>query len=132
MGIRSSMQHIICNRNVITNFLHSCHAINPNNETCLVTCAVSLTCATWLMYIHAVFPLIYPSTRIQVYIHNIPRLESVTLPLICTCFVCTYICMHKCTCIWVLAETEDRRTGEGQMDQQEIVSRKDCQDTPRR
>ena len=26
------------------------HSINPNNEACLVTCAVSLTCATWLMY----------------------------------------------------------------------------------
>ena len=49
----SSIQHIIiilCNRNVFTNFLPCSHAINPNNETCLVTCAVSLTCATWLMY----------------------------------------------------------------------------------
>ena len=24
--------------------------INSNNETCLLTCAVSLSCATWLMY----------------------------------------------------------------------------------
>ena len=37
-------------KNVFTNFLPCSHAINPNNETCLVTCAVSLTCATWLMY----------------------------------------------------------------------------------
>ena len=44
------IQHIICNRNVFTIFLPCSHAINPNNETCLVTCAVSLTCATWLMY----------------------------------------------------------------------------------
>ena len=33
-----------------TYFLPCFHTINPNNETCLVTCAVSLTCATWLMY----------------------------------------------------------------------------------
>ena len=44
------IQHIICNRNVFTNFLPRSHAINPNDETCLVTCAVSLTCATWLKY----------------------------------------------------------------------------------
>ena len=43
----SPIQIIICNRNVITNFLPCSHAINPNNETCLVTCAVSLTLA-WL------------------------------------------------------------------------------------
>ena len=45
-------QHIICN--VFTNI--SCmpcsHTINPNNETCLVTCAVSLACATWLICMH--------------------------------------------------------------------------------
>ena len=35
---------------MFTNFLPRSHAINPNNETCLVTCAVSLTCAIWLMY----------------------------------------------------------------------------------
>ena len=46
----SSIQHILCNRNAFTNFLPCSHSINPNNETCLVTCAVSLTCATWLMY----------------------------------------------------------------------------------
>ena len=46
--VHSPMQHIICNSNVLTNFLPCSHAINPNNETCLVTCAVSLTCATWL------------------------------------------------------------------------------------
>ena len=47
----SSIQHNIkCNRNVFTNFLPCSHAINPNNEACLVTCAESLTCATWLMY----------------------------------------------------------------------------------
>ena len=38
-------------------------AINPTNETCLVTCAVSLTCATWLICTHS-FSLIHPSTRI--------------------------------------------------------------------
>ena len=36
--------------NVFTNFLPCSHAINPNNETRLVTCAVSLTCATWLFH----------------------------------------------------------------------------------
>ena len=51
----SPIQHIICNRNVFTNFLPCSHAINPNNETCLVTCAVSLTCATWLTYVCTVF-----------------------------------------------------------------------------
>ena len=47
------MQHIIRDRNVFTNFQPCSQAINPNNETCLVTCAVSLTCATWLMYAHS-------------------------------------------------------------------------------
>ena len=42
------MQHIICNRNVFTNFLPCSHAFFPNNETCLVTCTVLLSCATWL------------------------------------------------------------------------------------
>ena len=46
------LQHIInilriCNRNVITNFLPCSNAISPNNETCLVTCAIY---STWLMY----------------------------------------------------------------------------------
>ena len=30
----------ICDRNVFTNSLPCSHAINPNKETCLVTCAV--------------------------------------------------------------------------------------------
>ena len=38
------MQHIICNKNVFTNFVPCYQTI------CLVTCAVSLTCATWYMY----------------------------------------------------------------------------------
>ena len=42
----TSIQHIICNRNVFTNFLPCSYVIHSNNETCLVTCAVSLTCAT--------------------------------------------------------------------------------------
>ena len=40
----------VCNRNVLTNFLPCSHSIDPNNKTCLVTCAASLTCVTWLMY----------------------------------------------------------------------------------
>ena len=42
----------ICNRNVFSNFLPCSHAINPNNETCQVTCT------TWLTYVRSVFPLI--------------------------------------------------------------------------
>ena len=49
--VHSPIQHIIYNTNVFTNLLPYTHAINPNNETCLVTCAVSLTCATWLMFL---------------------------------------------------------------------------------
>ena len=45
------IQHIISIRNGFTNFMRCSHAINPNNETCLVTCTVSLTCATWL-FVH--------------------------------------------------------------------------------
>ena len=62
------VQYIIRYNNVFTNFLPCSHAINPNNETCLVTCAVSLTCATWLMYVCTDFPLIHPSTRIQLFL----------------------------------------------------------------
>ena len=40
--------HIICNRNVFTNCLPCSHTINITNETCLVTCAVSLTFATYM------------------------------------------------------------------------------------
>ena len=39
-----SIQHISCNGDVFTIFLPCFQSINPNNETCLVTCAVSLTC----------------------------------------------------------------------------------------
>ena len=62
--VHSPIQHIICNRNVFTNFLPCSHEINSNNETCLVICAVSLT---WLMYTQ--ISLILPSTRIQVHIY---------------------------------------------------------------
>ena len=65
----SPIQHIICNRNLFTNFLPCSHLINPNNETCLVTCAVSLTCATWIMYTQ-IFPLIHPATRIQIILYH--------------------------------------------------------------
>ena len=41
----SSIKHIIYDRDVFTNFLPCSHAINPNNETCLVTCATWLMCA---------------------------------------------------------------------------------------
>ena len=69
----SPIQHIICYRNVFTNFLPFSHSINPTNETCLVACA------TWLMY--AVFHLIYPSTRIRniilcMYVHPYNTLIS--------------------------------------------------------
>ena len=64
--VQSNILHVIFNRHVFTNFLPCSHAINPNNETCLVTCAVSLTCATWLVYTQ--FSLFaYPSTRIQLW-----------------------------------------------------------------
>ena len=47
---------LLCSRNVFTNFLPYSHAINPNNETCLETCALSLTCAICCMaYVHTVF-----------------------------------------------------------------------------
>ena len=49
--VHSPIRHTVCNRNVFTNFLPCSHTIKPNNETCLVTCTVSLTCATWLMYV---------------------------------------------------------------------------------
>ena len=62
--MHSTIQNnIICNRNVFTNFLPCFHTINPNNETCLVTCAVSLTCATWLMMHNFSFdPPLYQDT----------------------------------------------------------------------
>ena len=49
----SPIQHIICNRNVFTNFLPCSHAINPNNETCLVTCAM------YMAFMHTVVSLIF-------------------------------------------------------------------------
>ena len=54
--VHSPIQHIMCNRSVFTNFLLCSHSNNPNNEACLVTCAVSLTCATWLMYAQLFLP----------------------------------------------------------------------------
>ena len=78
-----SIQHIICNKNVFTNFLPCSHAISSNNETCLVTCAVSPTCATWLTYVRIDFSLILPSTRIQV------------CPYVCM-YICMYVCMYVC------------------------------------
>ena len=91
----SSIQHIICNRNVFTNFLPRSHAINPNNETCLVTCAVSLTCATWLCT-HS-FPLIYPSTRIHYwYIYVCTLLVYVYCMYSRICSYCKYVyTVHK-------------------------------------
>ena len=86
---------IICNRNVFTNFLPCSHAINPNNKTCLVTCAVSLTCATWLTYVstHS-FPFdlrtYVPLNRdSSTHVHTYVRTYVSTI--IFSAYVCTYV-----------------------------------------
>ena len=76
----------ICNRNVFTNFLPCSHTITPNNETCLVNCAVSLTCTTWLMYVCTVFLLDCPSASMYVY-----KVQYSTLQ-----YLEFYCCTFKC------------------------------------
>ena len=39
VGILYTVGALVSNRNVLTNFHPCSHSINPNNETCLVTCA---------------------------------------------------------------------------------------------
>ena len=120
----SPVQHIICNRDVFTNFLPCSHAINPSNETCLVTCAVSLTCATWLtvcthsfsfnlplnqdtsVYVGAFSFILYVSIDHPIYSHwqmsffgsHVIMLTDIMCMNIC---VCMYVCMYVFT--YVLA-----------------------------
>ena len=92
---------------VFTNFLPCSHSINPRNETSLVTCAVSLTCATWLC-IQCFFSLTYPSTRIHIPMYSIMCVHRVYVggcgcPNICVHYTYTliqyvkWIWFFKCT-----------------------------------
>ena len=76
------------------------------NETCLVTCAVSLTCATQLMYAKF-FPLIYPSTRIQANIFLFLLAKTVRWGQSCTFVVSEEEeSMYMNVCIWGLVKEE--------------------------
>ena len=66
-------------------FLPCSHSIIPTNETCLVTCAVSLICATWLMYKQLSFDLpLNQDTSLYTYI--------LYLMFVLYIFVC--MCVH--------------------------------------
>ena len=82
----SSIQHIICDRNVFTNFLPCSHAIIPNNETCLVTCAhISDPCFQhWCVHI---FLLSFAEPGYN-YIRTYIPIYSVCLYMHCVC-MCT-------------------------------------------
>ena len=90
-----TVQHyyVICNRNVSTNFLPYSHTINPNNETCLVTCAVPLTCATWHMY-----------AQFFLWSNPQPGYKYVCTYVYVCIYVYAYICMYVqyCCMIYVL------------------------------
>ena len=98
----SPIQHIICNRNVFTNFLPCSHTINPNTETCLVTCAVSLTCATWLTVCTHSFSFDLPlnqDTSVYVGTFRFILYVSIDHPIYYTdihmdyVYVCMYVCI---------------------------------------
>ena len=61
---RHFIQHIIWDRNVFTNYLPCSHVINPNNEACGDLYCITDLC--YMAYVRTVFPLIHPSTKIQV------------------------------------------------------------------
>ena len=103
------MQHIICNRNVFTNFLPQSDTIISINETCLVTCAVSLTCATWLMCSLFTFDLtLNQDTSVVV---CTALLEKRNCVCVCLC-VCVRVCVRAfvhacvCTCVHVICVCE--------------------------
>ena len=89
--LHSPIQHIICNRNVFTNFLPCSHTINLNNETCLVTCAVSLTCATWPCMHSFSFDLPLNQDKSIMY-----ELGHYTVCTVCSVRMYRVYCMH-CT-----------------------------------
>ena len=89
---------LIC-ANEITKFPPCSHAINPNNETCLVTCA------TWLLYTQFSFdpPLNQDTnvlTYLYMYIHTYIRVFTYLYTYVHTyVYKCTYLYMYICVAV---------------------------------
>ena len=77
---------------MFTNFLPCSHAINPNNEICLVTCA------TWLMCVHFFLPpLLNQDTSMYICTSHI--MTTCPIPVGCTCHLpCIQRPLHLLQC----------------------------------